>query len=514
LELLAERCRSFSPLVGLEPSCDDSLLLDITGLAHLFGGERPLAEAIVRDFAKLRLKVCVSIADTIGAAWAMSRREGRGERGEERGEDCKLQIANCELAIDARLGPHPSPLSSHPSPLSSLPSPLILPAGTPPAFFYPLPVELLRLPPETLRWLGELGIVSVGQLEALPREEFLARFGPVLLTRMDQFLGRLDEPVPAATAERKFAARWSAEYPTTRRETIEAALDYLSDRVAAALDRCGWGALRLECRLDLEGGERGESRGERGEAPIGRQWPIRNLQFAICNFLLSPLPSPLSPCHVFGVGMFRPTAAAGHWIELLRLSLDRLRIALPVAAICLTAVQTAPLEPRRQARLFDFDGRELARRRSRDLTALVERLSSRLGRQAVVRVRLRPEAQPELAWQEAPWIGSRWRNTGKAGGARLPPRPLRLLPRPRLLWVSAVSAATDTAPVEPPRQFYLAGKEYRVVRHWGPERIETGWWRGQPAGRDYFRVETAAGSRYWLFRRLRDGKWFLHGMFE
>ena len=98
-----------------------------------------------------------------------------------------------------------------------------------------------------------MGITSVGQLEALPREEFLARFGPVLLMRMDQLMGRLDEPVPAAAAEPKFAARWSAEYPTTRRETIEAVLEHLSARVAAALDRCGWGALRLECRLDLEG---------------------------------------------------------------------------------------------------------------------------------------------------------------------------------------------------------------------------------------------------------------------
>jgi protein ImuB len=76
-------------------------------------------------------------------------------------------------------------------------------------------------------------------------------------------------------------------------------------------------------------------------------------------------------------------------------------------------------------------------------------------------------------------------------------------------------SAADGAPVvEPPRQFCLAGKQYRLARHWGPERIETGWWRGQSAGRDYFRVETATGSRYWLFRRLRDGKWFLHGTFE
>ena len=47
-----------------------------------------------------------------------------------------------------------------------------------------------------------------------------------------------------------------------------------------------------------------------------------------------------------------------------------------------------------------------------------------------------------------------------------------------------------------------------------PERIQTGWWRGRTVGRDYYRVETACGRRFWLFRRLRDGRWFLHGAFE
>ena len=56
--------------------------------------------------------------------------------------------------------------------------------------------------------------------------------------------------------------------------------------------------------------------------------------------------------------------------------------------------------------------------------------------------------------------------------------------------------------------------EQTVVQSWGPERIETGWWRGRPVGRDYYGVETASAARFWLFRRLRDGKWFLHGMFE
>jgi protein ImuB len=54
---------------------------------------------------------------------------------------------------------------------------------------------------------------------------------------------------------------------------------------------------------------------------------------------------------------------------------------------------------------------------------------------------------------------------------------------------------------------------HRIVQAYGPERIETAWWRGPTVRRDYYVVETDSGERFWLFRRLRDGSWFLHGMF-
>jgi len=82
------------------------------------------------------------------------------------------------------------------------------------------------------------------------------------------------------------------------------------------------------------------------------------------------------------------------------------------------------------------------------------------------------------------------------------------MPRPVALPVVAV------APDGPPAKFRLRGVEHRIAQAWGPERIETGWWRGPTVARDYYRVETVDGFRFWLFRRLRDGAWFLHGMFE
>jgi len=69
-------------------------------------------------------------------------------------------------------------------------------------------------------------------------------------------------------------------------------------------------------------------------------------------------------------------------------------------------------------------------------------------------------------------------------------------------------------PDGPPLQFQLQGRPERIAHTWGPERIETGWWRGRPIHRDYYRIQTTTGRRYWLFRDLGEGGWFLHGTFE
>jgi protein ImuB len=69
-------------------------------------------------------------------------------------------------------------------------------------------------------------------------------------------------------------------------------------------------------------------------------------------------------------------------------------------------------------------------------------------------------------------------------------------------------------PDGPPISLWIDDQEERIAHRWGPERIETGWWRGRSARRDYYRVETQSGRRLWLFRRLTDGRWFLHGKFD
>jgi protein ImuB len=145
---------------------------------------------------------------------------------------------------------------------------------------------------------------------------------------------------------------------------------------------------------------------------------------------------------------------------------------------------------------------------------LIERLSNRLGRERVLQARLQADAQIERAYQCQPLTGQRPPRDACQPAADSPAvpgpmyRPLRLVDPPRPIEVVGIALEG------PPAKFFDRGETYRVARYFGPERIETGWWRGPSVRRDYYRVDTTGGNRLWLFRRLQDQQWFLHGEFE
>ena len=451
LEQLAECCRQFSPTVGLEEAeRPESLLLDVSGLAPLFGGEVSLAEAVEQEFREHGFQTRLAIADTLGAAWAVAH--------------------YAALAI------------------------VIVPAEQTLGALAALPVASLRLPAETLALLAELGLRRIGDVAALPRPSLLARFGPGLLARLDQATGLAAEAIVAQKLPPELDAEWLLEYPTDRRDTIDVVLERLIARVAERLARERKGVVRLECAFDFQTG----------------------------------------PQACYSIGLFRPSASSKHLLELARLRLETVRFREPVTAVRVSVHASGSLQFEQQELFADA----ASRRSPAQLAVLVDRLSSRLGRESVLRAQVLPEAQPEYACRYLPLAGTKYevrstkykgrrkkkdaqpfsankpkrKNKKQSVAIRARPvigeRPLHLRSSPAPL--SAVSIAPDGPPV----QFRFEGRDHRIAAAWGPERIETGWWRSSCVRRDYYRVETTTGHRFWLFRRLQDGRWFLHGHFD
>ena len=509
LQAVAAQCRQFTPLVGIDPHVfPQSVLLDITNVVHLFGGEAALVQQILGTLQAEGWHFRAAVADTPGAAWALA---GYGEKsgrwtadGEQRVVDGHPAILPQATGLNGVARSLPVTDDRQPT-TDNFPSAVHRPLST-------LPLEALRLPGPIVALLHSLGVWRIEQLQALPRRELSSRFGPELLDCLDRVTGRLSEPLPAWDPPPPLEVCWSAEFPTDRREVLCAALEHLARRLAAMLTRAGRGAMRLECLLNCTAGRDtsghlGTPRGTSGHlgAPRGTCAAGRRVGGSAGRLQVV-------------VGLFRPTAWANHLVELLQVRFESLQLPGAVASIRLAAVSTAPLELRQQE-LFS-EGRWRAA--PRHLAGLIDRLSNRLGHTRVMRVRLVSEAQPELACHYAPLVlgradikgaGTVYRAGRQAGSAareshkqyQTPlsqPRPLRLLARPVRL----------PEGIEGP--FSFAGRRQPIVRRMGPERIETGWWRGRGASRDYYRIETAAGRCYWVFRRLPAGPWFLHGMFD
>ena len=477
LTRLARWCHRFSPTVGLEdaqtltPPWPETLLLDATNVARLFGGETVFVQQVAQGLARLGLEGRLALADNVATAWAVAH-YGDLHSGDAKPENDPRNVA------------------------------AVIPPGTGQRVLDTLPVAALRLPPPVEQTLHRLGIADIGSLLALPRDQLRSRFGEVLLKRMGQALGSLTEVIEAVPAPPEFAVREQLEHPLAKREHVEEIVKQLIERLARLLVIHDTGALQLRCRFECQSTQTVKVE----------------------------------------VGLFRPSANAAHLLEIAQMHLERLLLPGPVTAVEVRVARYGPLE-RRQQVLFQSENNSLTS--SAQLAALIDRLAGRLGRAAVIRCQLRHDAQPELAYRQQPLVDAGKLSVhSKATSRRAMPRshaaenfrqenlgpldrPLQLLERPARIDVFAVKARDqshhdqsdqnqadqESDSPRPPEQFYYRNRRHEVVRHWGPERIETGWWRQRSVSRDYYRVETIPGERFWIYYCLKSQRWFLQGVF-
>ena len=358
------------------------------------------------------------------------------------------------------------------------PMPPIVPPGGARVALAPLPVAALRLDPDTVRMLQRLGLERVESLYPLPRRTLVARFGDALTTRLDQALGLIAEPIsprpprPAHRAQLSFAepiAHAEALAPVTRRLLVE---------LCSALAAASLGVRRLTLAF----------------------YRVDNSTAAVA------------------VGTSRPCRDARQLERLFAEKLERIDLGFGIERAILEAETVEPLLPEplawRAMGAGDLD-------QARDLAPLVDRLSNRLGRDAVSQLVPHASHIPEQAQRRVPALSSGtavpFRERGFHDEA--PARPLRLLARPEP--IEAVAPVPD----EPPVLFRWRRVLHKVAKVRGPERLAPEWWRApevDPAAatRDYFAVEDTEGGRFWLFREglyLADAtampRWFLHGLF-
>jgi protein ImuB len=426
---LARWSSRYSPSLNVDG--EDGLWLDVSGVPHLFGGANALLDDMAKRFAHLGFTARLALAETLGGAHALAR-YGR---------------------------------------VSSL----IVPQGKIGEALASLPVEALRLAEEIVRLLKRLGLKRIGQLYDLPRASLERRFhsretAEAVLHRLDQALGRREEPRSPLLPAPDYAARFPFPEPLITHEGVVAGLDHLAEKLCQALNLARRGARRLQLAIYRADGTSA----------------------------------------VIDAGLSAPSREPSHLARLFADRVEAVDVGFGVDLMVLAALATEPLLPAQTA----FTRREGRERQE----PLIDRLASRLSGAAVRRLFSRESHIPERAQETRSALAgaSPWSKPSPAK----PPRPCLLFAEPEPVDVLA------EIPEGPPARFTWRRVTRRVVKAEGPERISPEWWREliRSSGsrpRDYYRIEDEDGRRYWVFRaglyQESDAKdlptWFLHGVF-
>jgi protein ImuB len=203
LHRLALWCRRYSPWTTVH--APDSIAIEITGCAHLFGGEATLLSDLRKRLCAFGLTPNLAAAPTIGGAWAAAH---------------SASDACCSIA--------PEELRE---------------------FIAPLPVASLRLEEAIVADLAMVGLKEIKDLIGKPRAPLAARFGPQLLRRLDQALGEEDETFLPLTPHSLYRAERRFAEPIVLTAAIERAIGRLAQDLAGQLIEAGKGARSVE--LDL-----------------------------------------------------------------------------------------------------------------------------------------------------------------------------------------------------------------------------------------------------------------------
>ena len=211
LEALADWCTLYAPLSALDGFGGAGLWLDISGCAHLFGGEEHLLADLGERLRGFGYEPVLAAASTPGAAWAMARFGNRAHQDGSGGRSADRVMAGAERQT-----------------LGSL------------------PVAALRLSTDVCEGLHRLGIRRIGDLLGMAPGPLARRFGAEPLHRLDQALGIEDEAIEFRHPPPPLWFRKAFAEPIGRPEDVEAALAVLLEQACGRLAADDRGVRRLQ----------------------------------------------------------------------------------------------------------------------------------------------------------------------------------------------------------------------------------------------------------------------------
>jgi protein ImuB len=460
----------FSPWVAEEAPA--GLMIDLSGAAHLHGGEEGVLARVAEDCEALGLTVRAGIADTPGAAWGLARYARAGVAPLRSGDAIDQEARATRSRAAKRRGWERGGGLPRPVAAKGAEAATIAPPGRLVEALADLPLAALRLAPDTVDRLMRLGLRRVGELMGMPRAGLARRFGADTMRRLDQAMGMEPEPVSPARPPMHFAVRLTLPDPIGLRSDVEAALDRLLPPFCEKLRARGRGARRVLLQA---------FRADGGAAAVE-------------------------------IGLARAADSPERIRPLLHLKLDQIDAGFGIDCLRLEALATEAMTTVQHRGQLEATAGALAGKvtNAHALDDLIGRLGARLGSEAVTR--LHP-ADSHVPAKAAKVLMAAWSQPHDGAWPASP------TPRPLVMFRPEPVEAPETP--EPPARFRWRRRDFAVRMAVGPERLQPEWWLEDPdwrgGFRDYWRVEAEGGERLWLFwgqgGAVTD-RWYCEGVFS
>lgn len=418
----------FCPLVALdseayqqrnEPNINPlwrGLVLNITGCEKLYKTEENLAQLIFNNLAAFNIQAKLGIGPSVGSAWALSRFA--------EGHISIIQDSSIKSALQN------------------------------------LPIQALRIDSQTL---NEIGISTIAELLKFPAQTLLARFGALLLKRLDQALGAIDEPLYFLKLPLHFSLQKQFESPIQTHEQLKLITLSLLERLFNKIKH-----YKKKAKTFLLEYQSIDSNAK-------RFWLKKELSL-VASVTQTKFISSVLACII-----------------------EDLKIEQGVLAIKISAKDLEDDKSIQTDFFEDQDGAQF-------IGQLINNLCIRLGNNKVSKLSLRQSYLPEESFQYCPLQTS---GAPDQNHKIFNDRPPYFLNTPQKI------DAISLLPENPPSLIHWKGATHKIIRGFGPEKISLEWWHAKLDGeietRDYFKLQDEDGTWLWVFRKQKTLEWFVQG---
>ena len=477
---LVEIFNKYTPLVSVESISAQGaadVWLDISGCSHLFGGEYNLLIDLSKSLSVIGMTSQIGLGDTPSISWAIAHYLA---------DPCSPKIMTQAYKNHALLN---------------------------------LPIESLRLTHNSINELKKIGIVNVKELLALPHSALRVRIGEAVITRINQFLGTVNEPIGFDFSKKQYCSKVEFFEPINTLEELENSLAELLGELCTKL--------KFDC--------------------MGLQ------KLALEVFCINNTKKKIT------IGTKCVTTDYSILFALFREKIAYFKFDSYVQSMLLTAMSLGVSYNTQKNLLVDasvLDSLSGTNKKSglslgSDFFQLIDKLNRRLGKENITNINYVPNHLPERATVLVPVLDGRYKTPkGNANSStkihkKVPmcfyDRPIYLFKSPEKLNLFVDCRAMPELLLPPLLMFEWRRKKYCIIGAEGPEIISQPWWNGSSLrnkkdneesaakyykfntqSRAYWKVENYDGMRLWVFcfpfisrtyniSELKN--WFVHGLF-